>query len=113
MTDQAKEFDMPRNSNNAKCYDCGLEYGGDAWIEATIPDSVWTQISPRENGAGLLCIACICRRLTAHGMSNVPVFLCGTEPIIPVVPNDPDVMLAVARNWIYPGPSPLLREATP
>ncbi len=28
------------------CYDCGLEYGIDGWIEAIVPDYVWNLIRP-------------------------------------------------------------------
>lgn len=63
------------------CYDCGLEYGGDSWIEAIIPDKVWEEISPKNNEGGILCISCIAKRLKDKGFKNIPVWLCGTEPL--------------------------------
>lgn len=84
----------------ASCYDCGLEYGGPAWIEVVVPDSVWDLIRPdgAEGSGGLLCITCISRRINEAGMKDVPVFLCGMEPIRPIV-CDEDVKEAVIRNW--------------
>lgn len=68
----------------AGCYDCGLEYGGLGWIEATIPDKIWNKIKPQDcaDGCGLLCINCISRRLKRAGFKKVPVWLCGTEPLV-------------------------------
>ena len=28
------------------CYDCGMDYEGEDWIEAVIPDKIWNKISP-------------------------------------------------------------------
>jgi len=82
------------------CYDCNLPYGGDAWIEAIIPDKIWDEIRPKghDRGCGLLCISCISRRLTEKGIKNVPVWLCGMEPL-QVVPGDPGDCLPILRNW--------------
>jgi len=62
------------------CYDCGRRYGESDWVEAIIPDAIWAAISPAGDESGILCIACIARRLTKAGFYNVPVWLCGTEP---------------------------------
>lgn len=69
---------------NNGCYDCGLLYGKDGWIEAVIPDKVWNAIKPDGcgDGCGILCITCIARRLKIKGIKNVPVWLCGTENLI-------------------------------
>lgn len=84
------------------CYDCGLEYGENGWIEAIIPDKVWNMIRPDGcgTGCGILCITCISRRLTDAGLDNVPVWLCGTEPLKAMAgrPNDG---IDILRNW-YP-----------
>ncbi|MHA1402130.1 MAG: hypothetical protein ACTSQE_17420 [Candidatus Heimdallarchaeaceae archaeon] len=64
-----------------QCYDCGLEYGGDAWIEAIIPDEIWNEISPTGGGGGILCISCIAKRIKQKGYKDIPVWLCGTEPL--------------------------------
>lgn len=67
------------------CYDCGFVYGAPGWIEAVVPNDVWELISPNENqGAGILCINCISVRCSEAGLKNVPVKLCGTEPIVVV-----------------------------
>jgi len=68
---------------NVNCYDCGLEYGGDGWIEAVVPDSVWEMIKPigSSKGSGILCISCMCKRLRKLGLQKVPCFINGTEPI--------------------------------
>ena len=84
----------------ARCYDCKLEYGGDEWIEAVIPDKVWNDISPTKNLSGILCITCICRRLAEKGYKDIPVWLCGTEPIS-VIPNEIPLPVKrfIIRNW--------------
>lgn len=86
----------------AGCYDCNLEYGGDGWIEAIIPDKIWDMIRPDgcAEGQGLLCITCISRRLAEKGLKNIPVWLCGTEPLKARTggPGDePDIF--ILRNW--------------
>ena len=65
------------------CHDCGLEYGSDGWIEAIIPDEVWWVIAPdpEYKRGGILCITCIARRCKEAGLEDVPVLLCGTEPL--------------------------------
>ena len=81
------------------CHDCGLKYGGDAWIEAVVPDRIWNQIRPTESeeGCGLLCISCISRRLRIMGLRNVPVWLCGTEPLT-AMEGDPSDRLDLLRG---------------
>ena len=66
-----------------ECYDCGLEYGGESWIEAIVPDDVWLEISPTGSFGGILCISCIVKRLwqLGYNQDSVPVWICGTEPI--------------------------------
>ena len=64
-----------------QCYDCGLEYGGDAWIEAIIPDEIWNEISPTGGEGGILCISCMAKRIKQKGYKGIPVWLCGTEPL--------------------------------
>lgn len=54
-----------------KCYDCGLEYGPE-WVEAIIPDALWSAIRPDEGG---LCLKCTCRRLSSAGHDNVKGFV--------------------------------------
>lgn len=62
------------------CYDCGLAYGSEGWIEAIIPNEVWRAISPTGDEGGILCITCIARRLRRRGYDHkVRVNLCGTE----------------------------------
>ena len=82
------------------CYDCGLEYGGDAWIEAIIPDKVWDRIRPDgcDKGCGILCISCIAKRIKQAGLETVPIWLCGTERLR-AVPGDPGDCLPILRNW--------------
>lgn len=76
-----------------KCYDCGISYGVDGWIEAVIPNKIWNEISPRKSSGGLLCICCISKRLYKFGypMSSVPIMLCGMEPIYTVLRKDFDI----------------------
>lgn len=55
-----------------QCYDCGLKYDNDAWIEAVVSDDVWEIINPTfHEGAGLLCINCIAQRCIEAGLENV------------------------------------------
>ena len=63
------------------CFDCGLAYGSEGWIECVVPNDVWLKIGPHGHEGGILCITCIARRLKRLGMERVPVMLCGTEPI--------------------------------
>lgn len=82
------------------CYDCGLEYSGQEWIEAIIPDKVWNIISPTGDQGGTLCIACIVERLNRRGLKDIPVWLCGTEPLI-AMPGDPGDIpnIFILREW--------------
>jgi len=58
----------------AECWECGLEYGIEGWVECVLPDDVWEIISPSyEKGCGLLCIGCIVARLEDAGLKNTPV----------------------------------------
>lgn len=82
------------------CYDCGLKYGSDGWVEAIIPDKVWNKIKPGEceDGCGILCISCITRRLNILGYRDVPVWLCGMEPLKTMLGN-PAEHLDILRGW--------------
>ena len=81
------------------CYDCGLKYGEPGWIEAIVPDAVWEIINPTyHKDAGLLCITCIARRCMEAGLSNVPVWFCGTEKL-EAHPGDPVDELQILRAW--------------
>lgn len=82
------------------CHDCGMQYGGDNWVETVIPDKVWNRIKPSEcgDGAGILCIHCIARRLIILGYLNVPVWLCGTEPL-KAIGGDQSECIDILRNW--------------
>ena len=84
------------------CYDCGLEYGGDSWIEAIIPDKVWNKISPTGNQGGILCISCIAKRLRKLNINigKIPIWLCGTEPL-KAMPGDPSDEINILRNWDF------------
>jgi len=83
------------------CYDCGLKYGGDAWIEAIIPDKIWDEISPTGDQGGILCISCIARRLKQMGYRDIPVWLCGTEPLRAMTGHS-DENVDILRNWDRP-----------
>lgn len=62
--------------NPLRCYDCGLEYGSDGWMDALIPNDVWEAINPTyHEGAGILCITCINRRCKIAGIGGVPVWI--------------------------------------
>ena len=82
----------------AYCYDCGKTYGEEDWIEAVIPDKIWIKISPYKNQGGILCISCIARRLIKVGYKNVPVWMCGTEPL-KAMAGDPNDNLELLRNY--------------
>lgn len=88
----------------AACYDCGLAYGGIEWIEAIIPDKIWDRIRPEgtSKGNGILCITCIIRRLRRMGFENVPIWLCGTEPV-QAISGDPGDSIVILRNWDIEG----------
>lgn len=83
------------------CYDCGLDYGGDGWIEALIPDYIWYLIRPKgaKGKGGLLCISCICKRIRKLGLDKVPCFICGTEPIIVLPTDGVEFIDFIVKNW--------------
>lgn len=77
-----KYTDAERAVIGAACHDCGLAYTDPGWIEAIVSDHVWEIINPTYHpGAGLLCITCIARRCHEAGLHDVPVLLCGVEPL--------------------------------
>ena len=82
----------------AECYDCGMEYGGDNWIEAIIPDHIWYEISPTGDEGGILCISCIAKRVKEKDFMDVPVWLRGTERLM-AMPGDPGDFLLMLRDW--------------
>lgn len=59
------------------CYDCGLPYGSDAWADFVIPDSAWLQISPTDQGGGVLCVSCMIKRAVAVGLEVKGSFTSG------------------------------------
>lgn len=81
------------------CYDCGLEYGGIGWIEAIIPDKAWDAIRPEGcgEGAGILCINCMSKRLAEKGFEGIPVWFCGCEPLKAV---SGEANADLLRNWL-------------
>ncbi len=83
----------------SKCYDCGLDYQDPGWIEAIVPMKAWNEISPTGDSGGILCITCISRRLRSRGCKDVPVWLCGTEPLRAVAgdPGDIDNIYSLMR----------------
>lgn len=87
-------------NKTGNCYDCGLEYGKPGWVEAIIPDKAWNLIRPDDcgKGCGILCIGCMSQRLVERGLSDVPVWLCGTEPLRAMM-GDPGDTLDILRNW--------------
>lgn len=74
----------------AECYDCGFDYEDPGWIEAVIPDDIWSDISPTGGDGGILCILCISKRLVKKGYktASVPVILCGIEPLRNITENE-------------------------
>lgn len=80
------------------CYDCGLEYGGIGWIEAVIPDNIWNKISPTGDQGGILCIICIAKRLEEKGLKDIPIWLCGMEPLKAIM-GDPADNMDLLRNY--------------
>lgn len=61
--------------NTVTCHDCHLPYGGPAWIEAVVPNEIWSRISPTHDDGGILCINCMARRCADMGLEDVPVML--------------------------------------
>ncbi len=56
------------------CYDCHLDYGGDAWADVCVDNDVWELINPSEQkGGGLLCFNCMLRRLNFLGLKDVKI----------------------------------------
>jgi hypothetical protein len=61
------------------CYDCNRPYGDEhGFPDLIIPLAIWLRISPTGDEGGLLCPSCICARLHAAGISDVPAaFMSG------------------------------------
>lgn len=99
-----KEYLLAMMNNKSKpeaaCFDCGIPYGEETWVEAIIPDKIWNDIRPdgSAENCGLLCISCMTGRLTRSGYIGVPVWLCGTEPLV-AMPGDPAQNLDILRNY--------------
>lgn len=55
----------------AKCYDCGLPYSDDGFVDVVIENDKWREISPDGNGNGLLCFNCMCRRASAVNIACI------------------------------------------
>ena len=91
------------NMSKACCYDCGLPYGQNGWIEAIIPDKIWNKIQPDgcADGGGILCILCISKRLDQIGLKGVPVWLTGTEPLKAML-GSPGENINTLRDWDVP-----------
>ena len=67
----------------AECYDCGLDYGSDTWVDVIVPDDIWELINPTYyRGAGLLCFNCMVRRLQFLGLEDVPMKIASGPFII-------------------------------
>ena len=50
----------------------------DGWIEAVVPNEVWSMISPSEHeGGGILCILCMAKRLAKLGLMDVKFYAIG------------------------------------
>ena len=76
------------------CYDCGLEYGCDAWADIHLPDDIWELINPSvHEGGGLLCFNCITRRL---GLTNVKIDIYGSPYPLPLEPRGVTSIVQIA-----------------
>ena len=55
-------INMQENTNVdvTKCFDCGMPYGENDWIDTVLPNEQWKMMFP-EHG-GLLCANCIIKR---------------------------------------------------
>lgn len=59
--------------NTASCEECRRPYGDEhGFPDLLIPDWAWKAISRHGDGYGLLCPSCICKKLHAAGIKNVP-----------------------------------------
>ena len=68
--------EIVQRDNPPACFDCGLPYGGDAWMDALVPNDVWEIINPTyHEGAGILCVSCINLRCIEAGLLYVPVWI--------------------------------------
>jgi hypothetical protein len=59
-----------RKTLDAECYDCGLPYASARFEDLLLADDIWKEISPDENGNGLLCPNCIIGRLNISGLHD-------------------------------------------
>lgn len=51
------------------CFDCGLPYDDDGFCDLVTTNDVWAVIAP-DNGNGLLCPNCMCRRARRAGIDR-------------------------------------------
>lgn len=63
--------------NILTCYDCELEYGGKGWADFVVPDRIWIQISPKGNESGILCAACMFKRMEDLDLTCEGAFTSG------------------------------------
>lgn len=61
---------MSKRILTAKCYDCDLPYASASFEDLLLADHIWKEISPDENGNGLLCANCIIGRLNISGLKD-------------------------------------------
>ena len=52
------------------CYVCGLEYGESKWVDVSLPNDIWIQISPTGCLGGLLCFQCIVDELAKKNLKT-------------------------------------------
>ncbi|MGX8701535.1 hypothetical protein [Caproiciproducens sp.] len=55
--------------DKAKCYDCGMPYGGTNWVDLTLPNDQWDLVFPEHEG--LLCANCIVKRAAKLGAISI------------------------------------------
>lgn len=53
----------------ARCNDCGMPYGGPAWVDTVLSNEQWNLIFPEHDG--LLCANCIAKRAQKLGAISI------------------------------------------
>lgn len=70
--------EMSEGTRTTGCYSCGLAYGSDRWVDVTLLNDIWSQISPTGGSGGLFCFQCIVEELAKKNLKTTVKLYGGT-----------------------------------
>ena len=75
---QQAEAAAPSDACRVACHDCGRGYGDEhGFPDLVVPNDVWQRIAPKQDGSGMLCPSCLCRRAEIAGVQSRAEFRSG------------------------------------